>query len=81
MDLCRKNHIPVGDETSFWESEASKEKIDYLFSFYWKRVGKELLSRFRAEKGGRSISILALCRRHEAPDIMRRYLRTGDIGA
>ena len=52
MDLCRNNHIPVGDEASFWENEASKKQIDYLFSFYWKRIGKELLSRFSAVKRG-----------------------------
>lgn len=54
MDLCRKNHIPVGDETSFWESEASKKEIDYLFSFYWKRIRGELLSRFNGK--GRAIN-------------------------
>lgn len=56
MDLCRKNHIPAGDETSFWKSEASKEEMDYLFSFYWKRIGGELLSRFRSKKHGGAIN-------------------------
>lgn len=43
--ICEKNAIPVVTEDDvrrfFQHQEAS---VDYLFSFYWKRIGKDILS-------------------------------------
>lgn len=41
--ICKTYGIPIISEQQIWETIGGK-KVDYIFSFYWKRIGKNVLA-------------------------------------
>lgn len=44
LEICKKNHINILTEDELKKYyQVEKPEIDYIFSFYWKKVGKDIL--------------------------------------